>query len=57
VNSREFRRHIAELVARQLRAAYDGAAEPEAKKQSEAPVAKKPPAKETVKVKTRRKKA
>jgi hypothetical protein len=51
MNSREFRERIADLVARQRRAAYAGPGE------DPAPPTKKPPAKETAKVKTRRKKA
>jgi hypothetical protein len=51
VNNREFRQRLADLVASQRRAAYEGPSEDPA-----APT-KKPPAKETAKVKTRRKKA
>ncbi|MGA7239705.1 MAG: hypothetical protein WBY44_28760 [Bryobacteraceae bacterium] len=43
MNSREFRQRIAELVARQKRAAYEGPSE------EPAPVTKKPPAKEAAK--------
>lgn len=51
MNNREFRQRMADLVARQRRAAYEGASE------DPAAVTKKPPAKETAKVKARRKKA
>ena len=51
MNDREFRQRMADLVARQRRAAYEGPCE------DQAPPAKKPPMKETAKVKTRRKKA
>ncbi len=52
MNNREFRERIADLVARQRRAAYEGPGEDPAP-----PVAKKPAAKEAATVKTRRKKA
>jgi hypothetical protein len=51
MNNREFRQHLADLVARQRRAAYEGPSE------DPASTTKKPPANETAKVKTRRKKA
>ena len=51
VNNREFRQRMADLVARQRRAAYEGPGE------DQAPPTKKPPAKEAATVKTRRKKA
>jgi hypothetical protein len=52
VNNSEFRERLADLVARQRRAAYEGPGEEQAP-----PATKKPPAKETAKVRTRRKKA
>jgi hypothetical protein len=51
VNNREFRERIADLIVRQRRAAYEGPGE------DQAPPTKKPPAREAVPVKTRRKKA
>ena len=51
MNNREFRQRMAELVAQQRRAAYQGPSE------EKAPATKKPPTQETAKVKTRRKKA
>jgi hypothetical protein len=49
MTDREFRQRIAELVARQRRAAYEG------KGEDPTTAVKKPPTKEATKVKTRRK--